>query len=114
MNDFFCDSEYEVNYGEVALQPLLYQDDVARLSTDLESVQMGNTRMEALAETNLLDYNLDKSCFVVIGRKKSRPEIQVQLESQPIQLCGGNMNQEEHAKYLGDWLSCLHQLIQLG
>ena len=57
VNDFFCDSEYEVNYGEVALQPLLYQDDEARLSTDLESVQMGNTRMEALAETKLLDYN---------------------------------------------------------
>jgi hypothetical protein len=107
VNDFFCESEYEVNYGEVALQPLLYQDDVARLSTDLESVQMGNTRMEALAETKLLDYNLDKSCFVVIGRKKSRQEIQVQLESQPIQLCGRNMKQEEHAKYLGDWLSCL-------
>ena len=70
-------------------------------------MQMGNTRMEDLAETKLLDYNLHKSCFVVIGRKKSRQEIQVQLESQPIQLCGGNMKQEEHAKYLGDWLSCL-------
>ena len=95
-----------VNYGEVVLQPLLYQDDVARLSTDLESVQKGNNRMEALAETKLLDYNLDKSCFVVIGKKKLQQELQEQLESCPIQLCGGNMKQEKKAKYLGDWLSC--------
>jgi hypothetical protein len=106
VNDFFCDSEYEVNYGEVVIQPLLYQDDVARLSMDLESVQMGNNKMEALADTKLLDYNLDKSCFVVIGKEKPRKVILDQLQSCPIQLCGGEMKQEEKAKYLGDWLSC--------
>ena len=60
MNDFFKDSEYEVSYVPVPIQPILYQDDVARMSLDLESAQMGNNKMEALAETKLLDYNLDK------------------------------------------------------
>ena len=100
-------SEYEVSYAELVIQPLLYQDDVARLSTDLESVQMGNTRMEALAETKLLDYNLKNSCFVVIGNKKTRQDINEQLVNCPIQLCGQDMKQEGQAKYLGDWLSCL-------
>jgi hypothetical protein len=106
VNDFFHDSEFEVNYGGVALQPLLYQDDVARLSTDLESVQMGNNKMEALAETKLLNYNLEKSCFIVIGKKKPRQKMEEQLQKCPIYLCGGIMKQEEQAKYLGDWLSC--------
>ena len=75
MDDFFRDSEYEASYEEVDLQPLLYQDDVARLSMDLESAQMGNDRMENMAETKLLDYNLEKSCFIVIGDEKSRQKI---------------------------------------
>ena len=59
LNDFFCDSEYEISYGEVNLQPLLFQDDVARLALDVVSAQMGNNKMETLAETKLLDFNLD-------------------------------------------------------
>ena len=107
MDDFFSDSEYEVHYGDVALQTLLFQDDVARLSLDLDSVQMGNNKMEALAETKLLNYNLDKSCFVIIGSQKLRQELQNKLVSSPIQLCGADMKQELHAKYLGDWISGL-------
>ena len=37
VNEFFHDSEYEISYGKVPLQPILYQDDVARMSLDLES-----------------------------------------------------------------------------
>ena len=88
VDDFFADSEYEVRYGDVSLQPIVYQDDVARLSTDIESVQMGNMRMEAMAETKLLDFNLDKSCFVVIGKKKKQIEILEEVQNNPIMLCG--------------------------
>ena len=35
--------------------------------------------MEALAETKLLNYNLEKSCFIVLGNKKSRKEVEEQL-----------------------------------
>ena len=62
--------------------------------------------MEALAETKLLNYNLEKSCFIVIGSKKTRKELEEQLQQSPIHLCGDKMKQEEKAKYLGDWLSC--------
>ena len=90
VDDFFRDSEYEVNYGELSLQPLLYQDYVARLANDLESAQMGNNRMETMAETKLLDFNLDKSCFILMVDKKSRQELEKQLAVNPLQLCGAN------------------------
>ena len=87
------------------IQPILYQDDVARLSLDLESAQMGNNKMEAMAESKLLDYNLDKSCFILVGQKNPKKEMQEQVDAKPLQLCGRNMKQETEAKYLGDWLS---------
>ena len=107
VGDMFHDSEYEVSYGDVDLRPLLYQDDVARLAHDIESAQMGNDKMETMAETKLLDFNLDKSCFIVVGNKKKRQEIQDKLALTPLQLCGSDMKQEEQAKYLGDYLSHL-------
>ena len=61
VNEFFHDSEYEVSYGEVHLQPIVYQDDVARMSVDLESAQTGNNKMEAMAESKILNYNRDKT-----------------------------------------------------
>ena len=107
VQDFFHDSEYEISYGDVNLQPILYQDDVARLSLDIESTQMGNNKMENMAETKLLNFNLEKSCFIVFGNKKSRQEMNDRLIDRPLQLCGVEMVQEEQAKYLGDQLSGL-------
>ena len=102
VNDFFKESEYEVSYGDIELQPLLYQDDVARMALDIESAQIGNDKMEALAETKLLDYNLEKSCFIVIGSKKTRQvmednldatktiyEIRAMIEDCRSEVCGG-------------------------
>ena len=38
---------YELSYGSVSLQPLLFQDDIGRISTTLEEVQVGN-KLESL------------------------------------------------------------------
>ena len=70
VRDFFTGSEYEVSYGDLMLGPALFQDDVSRLCEDPVSVQMGNDRMEAMAETKLLDFNMEKSCLIVIGKKR--------------------------------------------
>ena len=43
------------------MAPLLFQDDVARLAEDLDSVQEGNNRIESVAEEKLLDFNIEKS-----------------------------------------------------
>ena len=81
VNDYFQNSEVEVSYGDVDLQTLLYQNDVARLSQDLSSTQLGNDKMESMAEYKLLDFNLKKSCFILFGNKSQR---QVMEEGIPI------------------------------
>ena len=42
----FEDSETEVQYENIKLGPCLFQDDVARLATDIDSVVDGNKRIE--------------------------------------------------------------------
>ena len=84
---------------------MLYQDDVLRLSYSIDDAQAGNDRMESLAETKLLDYNLEKSCFVLIGSRKARQELAEQNVRKPLTLCGAHMVQEKCVKYLGDWIA---------
>ena len=83
VNMFFQTSMDELSYGGERLQPLLFQDDISRLSTSVRGAQTGNTRMESEMETKLLDFNLDKSCVIVMGSRKQQKEVEGQLEQTP-------------------------------
>ena len=74
VRDFFFNSEYEM-FGDIYLFPTLFQDDISRLCTDPLSAQMGNDKLEAMAETKLLDYNLDKSCIIIMGKANVRAKL---------------------------------------
>ena len=93
VNSMFHDSEAEVWFGEVRLQPMLYQDDVMRPSEGRAEAQMGNTFMETVAESKLLSFNQDKSNFMVIGAKNIKKKMVEELEKNPLTLGGSNMKQ---------------------
>ena len=61
VRDFFDSSEHEVHYQDLPLAPLLFQDDIARLSLSVQSAQFGNDVMRSVAESKLLDFNIEKS-----------------------------------------------------
>ena len=105
VRSYFNNNEMEASYGDVKMAPVLFQDDVARLAENVDTAQWGNDCMEVLAETKLLDYNLEKSCYVVMGSKKARSEVNKKLDEKPLLLCGKPMQRERQGKYLGDWLS---------
>ena len=102
--DFFRQSEHEISYAGLLLGPLLYQDDVARLATNPVSAQFGNDKMQALADTKLLDFNLSKSSYMLIGSKKSCNKFEAELVRNPITLGEQPMKRDTEAKYLGDWI----------
>ena len=54
------------------MQPILFQNDIARLSETVTVAQIGNENLEVVAETKCLDFNLNKSLFIVIGAHKSK------------------------------------------
>ena len=106
VRDFFTGSEAEVTFGDISLGPVLFQDDIARLALTVSSAQAGNMKMESVAATKLLDFNIDKSCYIVIGRNKRRQELIKQLDENPLELCGNKMKENDSIKYLGDYISC--------
>ena len=87
------------------MQPLLFQDDIVRLSTTVESAQSGNNRVESVMECKLLDLNLDKSGVLVLGPTKRQKEILDKLKENPLTLKNQPMNIFDCEKYLGDYIS---------
>ena len=57
----FGTSQQEAQYGKIRLQPLLYQDDVARGVVTVASARAGNEKMVAVTRSKQLQLNLDKS-----------------------------------------------------
>ena len=67
VNEYFSDSKYEVWYDNVRLQPAIFQDDVMRMAGGRMEAQVGNRLMECVAESKLLNFNLGKSNFMMLG-----------------------------------------------
>ena len=77
-------------------------DDVARLALSLEAVQECNNRMEAVAESKLLDFNLDKSSVILIWSKKFIRITKEKYKVNPIMLCNHKIKLSESESFLGD------------
>ena len=75
------------------------------MCSDTFSAQIGNELIDAVMETKLLDFNLDKSCYLVIGAKGAQNDIRIQFEENPLKLSGVCMKEVNEEKYLGDYIS---------
>ena len=87
MNRFFSVSKDELSYAGIKLQPLIFQDDISRTTTSVWAAQSGNNIIEAALETKLLDFNLDKSCFIIMGSRDNKEKIEEELKLNPLTLC---------------------------
>ena len=102
----FHDSEHEVWYGEVRMQPLLFQDDVMRVSEGQLEAQVGNNLMDMVTESKLLTFNHSKSAYVIIGGgKENKKKLLNELNSSPLTLSGKVMKQAKEYVYLGTVIS---------
>ena len=88
MNRFFSVSKDGLSYGGIKLQPLIFQDDISQTTTSVWAAQTGNNTIEAAMETKLLDFNLDKSCYLLLGSNVNKEKIENELKVNPLTLCG--------------------------
>ena len=72
VNDAFVDSDGELNYLELDLGPLLFMDDIFRMGDNVTSAQVANDLLEEMIGKKSLEFNLDKSAFMVMGNQKTR------------------------------------------
>ena len=57
-------------------------------------------------ESKLLDFNVSKSSYMVVGNKNITKTIEEELKEETITLCGKEMNRKDCDKWLGDYLHC--------
>ena len=103
ISEAFEDSD-GLKYEDLELSPCLFQDDISKLSENIESVKDGNRRIEKMAESKLLDFNLDKTCIIIIGSRKFRKKINDDLKVNPIMFYDRPIKSVESEKYLGDYI----------
>ena len=79
-------------------------DDIARMAASRDAAQYANNLLETLIRKKSLQFNLEKSGFLVMGNTKARKKLHNQIEKSPITLCDKDMKEVKVLKYLGDYL----------
>ena len=100
VNQHFSKSEYEISYMDLRMQPIIFQDDLSRLSSSREAAQAGNEFISSCMVSKLLDLNVIKSCYIIIGNKKNTECLRKEISEQPLLLCGNIMKEKTTDKYL--------------
>ena len=84
------------------------------MAENLKAVEDGNRRLEAMAESKLLEYHAGKSGMIIIGGRKFIKETKESLAKKPVIFCGKPMTVFDSERYLGDILgSSLPQSVFL-
>ena len=81
---YFENSEDEMHYGAVKLQPVAFQDDLGHANEDVAHARMGNIKLASMLQDKGLEAPQDKTCFIVFGDKKYKEEVQKDLNQNPL------------------------------
>ena len=105
MEHFPPGGEIQLEYGDVPLAPVMFQDDLADCSGNIENARIANQRVDILTKQRGLELNKDKTVCIIIGSKKQKQEATKQLTDNPL-FCGSFVMKEKQVdKWLGQYLS---------
>ena len=107
MEEFFGGSSSEVTYGELRLQPLMFQDDVVRMAVDLGSARAGNERLASLVKLKQLEMHPDKTGMILFGNHES---LHKEIEENPVMF----NDFETKPKVMDKWLGEMFHMDGLG
>ena len=101
----YSSNQFEVDYGTVRLGCMQYQDDALRILKSVEGAQDGVNRFQKLMGSKMLELNVSKSIYMIVGKKKNVSRIRNEIESKPILYNGKMLMEKETEKWLGDVLN---------
>ena len=84
LEQYFGDSQEEMYYGSVRIQPLAYQDDVLKGSKDVTAAQVGNIRMATMLQDKGLEAHPDKTSFIICGAGVYKQNAKVDIKEHPL------------------------------
>merc|ERR1711954_221318 len=61
-----------ITYESVPLAPMCYMDDIFNMNESASTAQAGNELMEEIIGEKGLEFNHDKSMYIIMGNRKAR------------------------------------------
>jgi hypothetical protein len=103
--EFVPGEQHEANYGQVGMQPCMFQDDLIHAAVGTEGAREAGHKVNTAVKKRGLKLNEDKSIYIIMGTKKQKEKLKEELRSNPL-MCGTTvMNPKEKDKWLGQQLS---------
>ena len=97
----FNKSKAVMNFGQVRLQPLCYQDDVGTICTSVEMARDQAHKLSEMIKVKTLDAHPDKYGILILGSKSFKDKIERELKDDPIRLNNFKLKLKSQDKYLG-------------
>ena len=104
LRQYFGDGGEDLEYGDVQISPLAYQDDIMKGNRDVVGAQAGNIKLAAMLTDKGLEAHPDKTCFIVCGSKMFKEKADNDLKSNPLMFGNFQVKQKVCDKYLGQML----------
>ena len=101
LQDQFNHDDNVMMYGNVRIQPLAYQDDIASINNSVSMTRIQSKKISFMLDTKLLEGHQEKTIFLVIGSKTFKEQVKVELEQEPLTFGSFTMIEKESDKYLG-------------
>ena len=102
VDSYFSGSMDEAMYGPIRLQPLLFMDDLARVTTSRNKAEVGNVKLDCLMDTKQLTLHPDKTGFIIMGKGQAKQKMEQEVVEYPI-MCGAiRTTRKTKDKWLGD------------
>ena len=92
-----------MEYGDIKVQPLAYQDDIMKGSKDMLGAQAGNVKLATMLKDKVLSAHPDKTCYIVRGSKKFKEKVDKDIQTNPIVFDSVSIKQHVSDKDLGQW-----------
>lgn len=103
--EFAPGGEDELKYGDVPLAPLIFQDDILHGVCDEKEARNANLKIDRVIKQLNLRLNEDKTFCTVIGSKRQRQDVKLELQKGPL-MCGGfEIQLKDKFKWLGQIMS---------
>ena len=101
LQKYFNKSLNVMNYGDVKLQPLSYQDDIGTPCTGIEMARGQAQSMSRMLKEKSLEAHNDKSGILILGSKKYKDRMKKEFERSPILFNKFCLQTKSQDKYLG-------------
>ena len=101
---YFSGSCDEATYGSIRLQPIVFQDDIARISSELRKAQAGNHKLSYIVKEKQLKVHPDKTGYIAVGSKEYQARISREAMETPLMFGDIITKCKVADKYLGDMI----------